>query len=162
MADSGAGGASCLGPHSGLKMQETRFQAALASLTDAGSTTVVLVTRPEAGAIAEAARTWDDRFDSAVRAQPPAAGVTATLSRWAGAFSSGYREYYPAAEGLTDLAEIDAGPTVIDVSHADRAAIGINQRVHRFNFGFEQTTTERIKLDFNRLSQHHLGLVALG
>ncbi|RZS54569.1 arsenical pump-driving ATPase [Sphaerotilus mobilis] len=50
-------GASCLGPHSGLKMQEARFQAALAALTDAAATTVVLVTRPEAGAIAEAART---------------------------------------------------------------------------------------------------------
>ncbi len=50
-------GASCLGPHSGLKMQEARFQAALAALTDAASTTVVLVTRPETGAIAEAART---------------------------------------------------------------------------------------------------------
>ena len=50
-------GASCLGPHSGLKMQEQRFQAALAALTDAAQTTVVLVTRPDAGAIAEAART---------------------------------------------------------------------------------------------------------
>ena len=50
-------GASCLGPHSGLKMQEARFKAALAALTDATQTTVVLVTRPETGAIAEAART---------------------------------------------------------------------------------------------------------
>ena len=50
-------GASCLGPHSGLKMQEARFQAALDALGDAAQTTVVLVTRPERGAIAEAART---------------------------------------------------------------------------------------------------------
>ena len=50
-------GASCLGPHSGLKMQERRFQAALAGLSDPAQTTVVLVTRPDAGAIAEAART---------------------------------------------------------------------------------------------------------
>jgi arsenite-transporting ATPase len=49
-------GASCLGPHSGLKMQEARFQAALAALSDPAQTTVLLVTRPEAGAIAEAAR----------------------------------------------------------------------------------------------------------
>ena len=61
--------------------------------------------------IAEATRTWDDRFDAAVRAEPPPAGVTATLGRWAGAFSSGYREFYPAPEALADLAEIDAmGP----------------------------------------------------
>ena len=50
-------GASCLGPHSGLTMQAQRFEAALAALNDAALTTVVLVTRPERGAIAEAART---------------------------------------------------------------------------------------------------------
>jgi arsenite-transporting ATPase len=50
-------GASCLGPHSGLKMQEARFALALKALSDAEQTTVVLVTRPDAGAIAEAART---------------------------------------------------------------------------------------------------------
>lgn len=50
-------GASCLGPHSGLKMQEARFTQSLQTLSDAAQTTVVLVTRPDAGAIAEAART---------------------------------------------------------------------------------------------------------
>ena len=50
-------GASCLGPHSGLKMQEVRFRQALQTLGDPAQTTVVLVTRAEAGAIAEAART---------------------------------------------------------------------------------------------------------
>ena len=50
-------GASCLGPHSGLKMQEARFMAALDALSDPALTTVVLVTRPDKGAIAEAART---------------------------------------------------------------------------------------------------------
>ena len=53
-------GASCLGPHSGLKMQEVRFKAALAALSDPVKTTVVLVTRPDKGAIAEAARTSED------------------------------------------------------------------------------------------------------
>lgn len=50
-------GASCLGPHSGLKMQEARFAQALQTLSDAAQTTVVLVTRPDGGAITEAART---------------------------------------------------------------------------------------------------------
>ena len=50
-------GASCLGPHSGLKMQEARFQSAMTALSDSRSTTIVLVARPEAGALAEAART---------------------------------------------------------------------------------------------------------
>ncbi len=50
-------GASCLGPHSGLKMQEIRFKAALEALNDPARTTVILVTRPDKGAIEEAART---------------------------------------------------------------------------------------------------------
>lgn len=50
-------GASCLGPHSGLKMQEDRFRDALACLGDPARTTIVLVTRAERGAIREAART---------------------------------------------------------------------------------------------------------
>lgn len=53
-------GASCLGPHSGLKMQEQLFNAALAALNDATLTTVVLVARPEKGALEEAARSSDE------------------------------------------------------------------------------------------------------
>jgi arsenite-transporting ATPase len=50
-------GASCLGPHSGLKMQEDRFRQALLALGDSSRTTIVLVTRADRGAIREAART---------------------------------------------------------------------------------------------------------
>jgi arsenite-transporting ATPase len=50
-------GASCLGPHSGLKMQEDRFRHALQALGDARRTTIILVTRADRGAIREAART---------------------------------------------------------------------------------------------------------
>jgi arsenite-transporting ATPase len=53
-------GASCLGPHSGLKMQEQRFKAALDALSDPAQTTVVLVARADKGAIAEAARTSEE------------------------------------------------------------------------------------------------------
>jgi arsenite-transporting ATPase len=53
-------GASCLGPHSGLKMQEERFKAALEALSDPLKTTVILVTRPDKGAMAEAARTSEE------------------------------------------------------------------------------------------------------
>jgi arsenite-transporting ATPase len=59
LADS-TSGASCLGPHSGLEMQEAMFRSALTTLTDADNTTVVLVARPEAAAIAEAGRTADE------------------------------------------------------------------------------------------------------
>jgi arsenite-transporting ATPase len=50
-------GASCLGPHSGLKMQEARFRAALDALSDPKRTTILLVTRPDRAALREAART---------------------------------------------------------------------------------------------------------
>jgi arsenite-transporting ATPase len=50
-------GASCLGPHSGLKTQEARFAAAVEALADATRTTVVLVTRPDRAALREVDRT---------------------------------------------------------------------------------------------------------
>ncbi len=50
-------GAACLGPHSGLKMREDRFAAALAALADSALTRIVLVTRAERSALQEAART---------------------------------------------------------------------------------------------------------
>jgi arsenite-transporting ATPase len=50
-------GAACLGPHSGLKMREERFLAALAALSDQSRTLIVLVTRPDPPALQEAART---------------------------------------------------------------------------------------------------------
>jgi arsenite-transporting ATPase len=53
-------GASCLGPHSGLKMQEARFNAALAALSNPALTTVVLITRPDPRPMQEAARTSDE------------------------------------------------------------------------------------------------------
>ena len=53
-------GASCLGPHSGLKLQEARFKAALEALSDPAKTTVILVTRPDQGALAEAAHTSEE------------------------------------------------------------------------------------------------------
>ncbi|MBU0588538.1 MAG: arsenical pump-driving ATPase [Gammaproteobacteria bacterium] len=53
-------GASCLGPHSGLKMQEARFNAALQALSNPALTTVVLVTRPDPRPMQEAARTSEE------------------------------------------------------------------------------------------------------
>ncbi|HJV67646.1 arsenical pump-driving ATPase [Ideonella sp.] len=50
-------GASCLGPHSGLKMQEARFRQALLALGDAARTRIVLVARADGPSLREAART---------------------------------------------------------------------------------------------------------
>ncbi len=49
-------GVSCLGPLSALEVQRAQYAAALAALRDPVATTVVLVTRPEDGALGEAAR----------------------------------------------------------------------------------------------------------
>lgn len=56
-------GASCLGPHSGLKMQEERFRTALQTLADPTLTSIVLVTRADRGAMREAARTSAELLD---------------------------------------------------------------------------------------------------
>jgi len=59
--------------------------------------------------IAEAARTWEDRFDAAVRGsgRDPDA-VTATVARYRDAFPAGYRDRFDAVEALADVAEFEA------------------------------------------------------
>jgi arsenite-transporting ATPase len=56
-------GASCLGPHSALKMQEQRFRAGLRALADPSHTAIVLVTRADPAALREAARTHGELLD---------------------------------------------------------------------------------------------------
>jgi arsenite/tail-anchored protein-transporting ATPase len=53
--DTNERGASCLGPASGLKMQHERYAETVRALSDPLRTLLVLVTRPEAGALGEAA-----------------------------------------------------------------------------------------------------------
>jgi arsenite-transporting ATPase len=50
-------GASCLGPASALRTQQARYAAAVEALSDPARTTIVLVARPDRGALEEAART---------------------------------------------------------------------------------------------------------
>ncbi len=49
-------GTSCLGPLAGLESQRARYGAAVDALADPASTTIVLVSRPEQSALAEAVR----------------------------------------------------------------------------------------------------------
>lgn len=53
-------GASCLGHHSALKNQQSRFADAFDALKDPKRTTVVLVARPELSTLNEASRTAND------------------------------------------------------------------------------------------------------
>ncbi|MDP4032242.1 MAG: arsenical pump-driving ATPase [Pseudorhodobacter sp.] len=55
--ETGKGDASCLGPLAGLEKQRARYAAAVNSLSDAALTRLILVTRPRASSLAEAART---------------------------------------------------------------------------------------------------------
>ena len=55
--DSSTSGASCLGPLAGLEKQRAIYEATVATLADAAATTLVLVTRPQRAALAEAERT---------------------------------------------------------------------------------------------------------
>ena len=49
-------GTSCLGPLSGLRAQQWRYAAAVATLSDPARTTLLLVTRPDLAALTEAER----------------------------------------------------------------------------------------------------------
>ena len=51
-------GTSCLGPLEGLSSQRALYEASIQTLSDPTATTIVLVSRPEGPALAEAARTW--------------------------------------------------------------------------------------------------------
>jgi len=76
---SSAGGTSCLGPLSGLQAQKTLYQATLEALRDAATTRVVLVSRPERTALAEADRS---------RAELSALGLTNQLLVVNGVFAA--------------------------------------------------------------------------
>ncbi|WP_251450910.1 arsenical pump-driving ATPase [Microbacterium sp. Marseille-Q6648] len=56
----GGGDASCLGPLSGLDKHRATYAAAVAALTDAARTRLILVTRPQASALTEIARTFSE------------------------------------------------------------------------------------------------------
>ena len=54
--DTNTSGTSCLGPLAGLQTQKAVYDASLNALTDPSTTTLVLVSRPERGALTEAER----------------------------------------------------------------------------------------------------------
>lgn len=55
--DDSTSGVTCIGPLSGLTQAQDRYRIALDALADASLTTLVLVTRPDAGSVSEAERT---------------------------------------------------------------------------------------------------------
>ena len=67
--DANEPGASCLGPASGLQMQQQRYTDTVRALSDASRTVLVLVSRPETGALEEAARSSGELADLGLRNQ---------------------------------------------------------------------------------------------
>lgn len=67
--DQNTTGTSCLGPLAGLERQRARYAESVATLTDPGRTTLVLVARPEPSALAEAARTAVELSAAGMRRQ---------------------------------------------------------------------------------------------
>lgn len=65
--ETNVGGASCLGPLSGLAAQKALYSASNAALRDARATTLVLVARPDTASLAEADRTRDELSRLGVR-----------------------------------------------------------------------------------------------
>ncbi|MEJ0047222.1 MAG: hypothetical protein WDN04_14735 [Rhodospirillales bacterium] len=84
--------------------------------------------------IAEAARTWGDRFEVAVRAATPPSAVAEKLARYIDAFPPGYRDHYDAAEALADI-------EVIEPMGAQEPV-----RVRAFRRANDPSTTFRFKL----------------
>lgn len=58
--DTNRSGTSCLGPLGGLQKQREHYAAAVAALGDVARSTLILVSRPQQTALAEAARTSDE------------------------------------------------------------------------------------------------------
>ena len=67
--DTNTVGATCVGPLSGLTQQRALYREALAVLSDRQRTTLVLVTRPDAGAVAEAGRASTELAATGLRNQ---------------------------------------------------------------------------------------------
>lgn len=65
--DTNVGGTSCLGPLSGLKAQHSLYAASHVALRDEAQTTLVLVARPDAPALAEAERTRTELHQLGIR-----------------------------------------------------------------------------------------------
>ncbi len=100
-------GVSCLGPLSALEGQRAQYAAALAALRDSSATTVALVTRPEDGALTEAARTGAELAEGGLDRQVLVVnGILAEPApgdRLAGAFAGRQERAWAACASLEGL-----------------------------------------------------------
>jgi arsenite-transporting ATPase len=97
-------GASCLGPHSGLATQQARYRTAVEALSDPKRTTLVLVTRPDRGALEEAGRSSKELARLGLRNQTLVVNGIFQATRRDDAIAVGLEE-----RGLTALGAIPNG-----------------------------------------------------
>jgi glutamate dehydrogenase len=109
--------------------------------------------------VTEAARTWEDRFEDAVRGsgqEPEAVGDT--LTRYHDAFPAGYRDRFTPAEALADLAVIESMAQDQDV--AVRAYRAPTDSPLQFRFKFYRRATPAPLADVLPIMEN-MGLKAL-
>ncbi len=87
--------------------------------------------------IAEAMRTWSDRFEAAARAGGVAPGLVGeVLARYANGFPAGYQDHYNAAEALLDLSVVEGmdeaqGLRIRAFRHADDSRTRFRFKLYR-------------------------------
>jgi arsenite-transporting ATPase len=86
-------GTSCLGPLAGLEKNQATYAAAVRSLAEPASTTVVLVARPDRSALREAERTRHELAELGVRRQVLA--LNGVYTAWRPAMASATRRRWP-------------------------------------------------------------------
>lgn len=109
------GGASCIGPLSELGAQQERYTQAMEALADPARTTVVLVTRPDTGPLAEAGRTAAELRALGISRQRLIVNGVFTATRPDDPVAAAWeRRAHEALEnlpaGLTDVTDVDRVP----------------------------------------------------
>ena len=109
--DTNTTGVSCLGPLAGLQEQRDLYAASVRALGDAQTTTLVLVSRPEQTALAEAERTREELAGAGMRRQVLALNgvfeANGSTDRTAQALSERHRAALAAVpSGLASLPQV--------------------------------------------------------
>ena len=115
----GKGDASCLGPLAGLDKHRTTYAAAVDALRDPALTRIVLVTRAQSSALAEAARTATELTETGIR--PTHLVVNGLLPDNAVDMSDPLYRSLRARQA----AALDAVPTVLNCLHRDQVRLKV-------------------------------------
>jgi arsenite-transporting ATPase len=142
--DTNAAGASCLGPRSGLEGQRKRYTAAVAALKDAEATTLILVTRPDRTALAEADRTSGELHALGIDNQRLVVNAVFQATDPTDAIAAAWERR--VSEALADLPPAIAGLPRDEVPLQRRNVVGV-ETLRAFAQGRESATDQDIGFD---------------